>query len=134
MKASERPPIKHKKGIQIVQPSHPHPKTSHHFKESETGSSRSMGRSRGISTSRESGIKIDKIYDPKHFLPPKSPQLSNAKSDCDEMKTLTSVRSLKLISVYADSNAESIPSTDNFKKTKGDVPNFEFHLKTEQSK
>ena len=73
---------------------------------SATGSVQSMTRSRGISISRETGITIDKIYDPKHFLPPKSPQFSNKKSEAEEMKTLTSVRSLKLVSVFGDSNAE----------------------------
>ena len=80
MKASERPPLKHKKGIQVVQSPQPHPRQSTHMQNSATGSVQSMTRSRGISISRETGITIDKIYDPKHFLPPKSPQFSNKKS------------------------------------------------------
>ena len=81
MKLSERPPLRQKKGIHVVQSSNPHSKASNHMKTSATGSIQSMTRSRGISISRETGITIDKIYDPKHFLPPKSPQFSNKKSE-----------------------------------------------------
>ena len=81
MKAFERPPLRHKKGIQIVQSPQPHSKMPHHLQSSANGSIQSMSRSRGISISRETGITIDKIYDPKHFLPPKSPQLSTKRSE-----------------------------------------------------
>jgi len=38
------------------------------------------------------------------------------------MKTLNSVRSLKLISVFADSNAESTNQTESMKKVKDELP------------
>lgn len=81
MKASDRPPLKHKKGINIVQSPQARSRESTQMKNSATGSVQSMTRSRGISISRETGITIDKIYDPKHFLPPKSPQFSTKKSE-----------------------------------------------------
>jgi len=65
---------------------------------------------------------MDKIYDAKHFLPPKSPQQTIRKSEASDMKTLNSVRSLKLISVFADSNAESTNQTESMKKVKDELP------------
>ena len=106
MKTGDRPPPRQKKGIQVMQPPRPHPKLSTGLTHYESGSMKSLGRTRGISTSRESGITIDKIYDAKHFLPPKSPQQSIKKSECEDMRTLTSVRSLKLISVCRDEITE----------------------------
>lgn len=83
MKGSDRPPLRHKKGIQVVQASSPHHKISGRLRASGSGSVESLTRSRGISISRETGITMDRIYDFKHFLPPKSPKPDIRRSDCD---------------------------------------------------
>ena len=62
MIGSPRPPMKTKKGIQIIQ-SPSIKRTVNDNQDSAMGSSQSISRSRGISTSRENRINIDKIYD-----------------------------------------------------------------------
>lgn len=80
MKISQRPPAAHKKGIKLLQA----PQTTKHIESEENTigmrSVRSSSRSRGISVSRSNGIKIDRIYEPKHFPPQPlySQQQSNA--------------------------------------------------------
>ena len=71
MIGSPRPPLKSKKGIQLVQAPHMKKQTID-SQDSAYCSTQSISRSRGISISREYGINIDKIYDQKHFLPPKN--------------------------------------------------------------
>jgi hypothetical protein len=58
---------------------------------------RSSSRSRGISMSREGGIRIDKIYDNKHFIPPPHPHLSHPPLPSSSL--LPTSRSLKLLSL-----------------------------------
>lgn len=100
MIGSPRPPIKTKKGIQIVQSPHMH-KPIVDSQDSAYGSTQSISRSRGISISRENGINIDKIYDQKHFLPPKNVQPPESNKSSNTTKTISTVRSLKLISMFA---------------------------------
>lgn len=100
MIGSPRPPIKTKKGIQIVQSPHKN-KPMVDSQDSAYGSTQSISRSRGISISRENGINIDKIYDQKHFLPPKNVQPQESNKSSNTAKTISTVRSLKLISMFA---------------------------------
>jgi len=100
MIGSPRPPIKSKKGIQIVQAPYLK-KTTVESQDSAYGSTQSITRSRGISISRENGINIDKIYDQKHFLPPKNFQPQNSNNSSNATKTISNVKSLKLISMFA---------------------------------
>ncbi len=55
-------------------------------------------RSKGISMSRESGINLDRIYDAKHFLPPKpTEKIQGDKRREGEGRTLLSYKSLGVI-------------------------------------
>ena len=103
MKPSERPPLKPKKGIQIFQPCSPKPRHQGTFKDSVSASINSQGRSRGISMSRETGITVDKIYDLKHFLPPKNATQNTSTAESASSKRLSSAKSLKLISMFGES-------------------------------
>lgn len=115
MIGSPRPPMKSKKGIQIIQlPSNK--KTVNDKQDSAMGSSQSISRSRGISISRENGISIDKIYDQKHFLPPKNTQPQTTNNSVNTTKTISTVKSLKLISLFTDS------SVDNQFETRQNLP------------
>lgn len=105
MIGSPRPPMKNKKGIQIMQ-SPLARRTAHDNQDSAMGSSQSISRSRGISISRENGINIDKIYDQKHFLPPKNTQPQMTNNSTTTTKTISTAKSLKLISLFAESNVE----------------------------
>lgn len=62
MNTNQRPPVPHRRGIGIVQSS----KTQKNIEDGDFSSGiasvRSSSRSRGISISRSSGIKMDKIY------------------------------------------------------------------------
>lgn len=106
MIGSPRPPMKVKKGIQIIQ-SPSTKKIVNDNQDSAMGSSQSVTRSRGISISRENGINIDKIYDQKHFMPPKNTQPATTNNSSNTKKTLSAVRSLKLISLFAESNVDN---------------------------
>jgi hypothetical protein len=62
-----------KKGIRVLQSPIAIRKERSREKEGADSELRSLhsSRSKGISMSRESGINLDRIYDAKHFLPPK---------------------------------------------------------------
>jgi hypothetical protein len=66
------PPIS-KKGIRVLQSPIAIRRERSREKEGVDSELRSLhsSRSKGISMSRESGINLDRIYDAKHFLPPK---------------------------------------------------------------
>jgi hypothetical protein len=106
MIGSPRPPMKNKKGIQIIQ-SPSTKKILNHNQDSAMGSSQSVTRSRGISISRENGISIDKIYDQKHFLPPKNIPPPTNNNYTSTMKTISAVGSLRLISLFAESKVDN---------------------------
>jgi len=113
MIGSPRPPMKAKKGIKIIQ-SPSNKKILNDNQDSAMGSSQSVTRSRGISISRENGINIDKIYDQKHFMPPKNsqpPTTNNSSNTTKTTKTISAVRSLKLISLFAESNVDNAIET-----------------------
>lgn len=110
MIGSPRPPMKAKKGIQIIQ-SPSNKKILNDNQDSAMGSSQSVTRSRGISISRENGINIDKIYDQKHFMPPKNSQPPTTNNSSNTTKTISAVRSLKLISLFAESNVDNAIET-----------------------
>jgi hypothetical protein len=111
MIGSNRPPMRHKKGIGLVQSPAVSRNGGTEGLSSGMGSTQSVSRTRGISISRETGINIDKIYDSKHFLPPKAQQQPN-KSIPGSVNTLNTVKSLKLISVFAESMVDTPSRTE----------------------
>lgn len=98
MYASQRPPIAAKKGIAVVQSSKTQKNIENDEYDSGVRTLRSSSRSRGISISRSSGIKMDKIYEQKHFPQP-SEESQNSKN---LEKTLNSCKSLKLVSLQSE--------------------------------
>ena len=119
MIGNDRPPLRPKKGLKIVQSPQYSKKNINEALSSAEGSTHSASRTRGIliirvialttvpitgiSISRETGINIDKIYDLKHFLPSKPTQKEESKSTSNAGQTVSTVKSLKLISVFAES-------------------------------
>ena len=95
--------IDDEKGLNIVQSPQYSKKNINEALSSAEGSTHSASRTRGISISRETGINIDKIYDLKHFLPSKPTQKEESKSTSNAGQTVSTVKSLKLISVFAES-------------------------------
>jgi hypothetical protein len=127
MHTNQRPPLAAKKGIAVLQPSRTQKVIESDVQSSGARSVRSSSRSRGISIGRSSGIKMDKIYEQKHFpiLPPPSEE---AKSVQNLEKTLMSCKSLKLVSLQSETSLSNDKESSLKESMDQEASNFKLKI------